>query len=408
MKNLNKPGFRVCQSLLMALIIAALATIDYWGCTEYITNINTIFVRVNTLAGTVIEGDYNSFISDSTNASIGSTVTLSGPVNKATNTDSLGRYQFDSIPIGNYKVVVTKNGYTNGFRNVAERDFETGIPNIYITQLSPSISIGQNGGVIQGQGYIITIPPGALNTQENIRVTRIIVTDFEKFVISGFKMEPTGLQFNIPIKLSTIAPELNLNDTSSLEAYTLNEQIFEWKKENKKYEIRNDTISLFIDHFSAVIKTSKITFIEWEATGEWSNPSGNTPDNSTEYYLHGKTQKNQTIILKGPTFLRSNGYSCSIKKIEESENTFSRLTAPSITVPQCTIAEIKGRFYFKVQHKNIKYRYCNISNNGNICGNWSTTRLARRVWEHEYKVNQLIGHRDGDCHDQGGGEKQMR
>ena len=102
-------------------------------------------------------------------------------------------------------------------------------------------------------GVVATIPPFALNTEKEIKITKV---QTEGSTVDGrlvLKMEPTGLKFDVPITVTVNYGDLGISDPKAVE--------WRYGTPTEGYETADiigineadKTISLSIDHFSNLV-----------------------------------------------------------------------------------------------------------------------------------------------------------
>lgn len=115
----------------------------------------TVFAPMTGRADTGGIGSLSGIVSDTTDSAVaGAVVLLSGPANLSTITDKGGAFQFSALPLGTYRMSVSKTGYSATARD----DVAVTGPNTAVSVILVSLNVRQLGRIV------ISAKAGTINT----------------------------------------------------------------------------------------------------------------------------------------------------------------------------------------------------------------------------------------------------
>lgn len=405
----SKNVFRILINIFIIISVIIIVSIDYSGCyTESIVNVTTPPDTIpNEIYGEVLNGTNYKKYSDSLVGVPGATVKLIGSGNYSAITDSIGIFIIPDVQPGSYTIEVTKNGYTSAYSDIDVVEFYMGVFPIFISEMNSPTVIGSNGGIIQITNTTIEIPPGALTSSQNISITPIITFDDQGIVLNAIDCQPNDLTFNSPIRITYKIPDdLSAIDTSEFSIYYFNKQNYTWEKTYIPKTIQNDSISIFVNHFSQYKSTAKNSYVELIAI---------TCDNGTferqEILLQDQktTYKNEKVTLYSRSYRLLKRYQLvypcvpSGELLKEIINNMAGnvkiFPKKTYKIGECTDYNIK--VYINV----FRYR-CSATYRKVINGRPQPNKTCSFTYLDGFFEQDINSHphQNGNCHPQGGGD----
>jgi hypothetical protein len=155
--------------------------------------------------------------------------------NASTVTGARGTFRLSGVPAGSVTFDVEIDGHLSGVGNAYVSDGVGRSRPVLMTQLVAGTTVGPDGGHIEGDGWRVDIPAGAVNEPTLVQATPMGFTGLKDTV--GFPvldLSPSGLTFNSPITVTIDPTRLGLDaahsaiggfDPDTHELYELDETI---------------------------------------------------------------------------------------------------------------------------------------------------------------------------------------
>jgi putative cell wall-binding protein len=122
----------------------------------------------------------------------------------STTTGADGEFSLDGVPAGEVVVTVAAPGHLTTIDLATVSEGGAGdAGDIRIQELAPGREVGPDGGIISGDGWELSVPPGALDSTVAIQVTELfpLGTKDAFFGLPLYDVSPSGLVFTEPVTL---------------------------------------------------------------------------------------------------------------------------------------------------------------------------------------------------------------
>lgn len=238
-------------------------------------------------------------------------------------TDSNGVYYLLDVPAGKHILFFAKDNYVTSIRSIDVTNHKSASSSpVLIKTNSDGVTIGPMGGTVKKSNVTIEIPAGALNNEVNITITRLPAgyvlpeqLGNSEFIGSSFSIEPSGLTFNKPVKVTfplsyfqdSSGKNISLKDVKSEEnitIFTYNPLTSSWLSPITGKMNDDATANFETTHFSTFIGTATfyMYWIKIDKVGEIIRPpityEGRVWCGTTE--TKNIKKKTQTEIIGNP------------------------------------------------------------------------------------------------------------
>jgi hypothetical protein len=144
-----------------------------------------------------------------------------------THSDVTGYFELAHLPKGQVAAVVTASGYSPGFAIGTVAATWAGLTtDTRLPALPAERVVGSDGATFHGEGWTVTVPPGALTTPQAIRVGALpysgLVDQLGQPIV---QITPVGLRFAKPVTVTvdagTVGPHLDTRTVLAVDPATL-------------------------------------------------------------------------------------------------------------------------------------------------------------------------------------------